>query len=75
MNVSQEGPLVPGLAGSVVLRKYATNYILADIDTESMSKLLGDAHAAEPGIVFLHLVNGCDEFSGRAFRAGLVAIR
>ena len=40
-----------------MLREYATNYIFVDIDTESVSNLLGDAHTAKswiaPGFVKL----------------------
>jgi hypothetical protein len=58
-----------------VLREHAAHDIFVDVDAESMSNLLSDAHTAEPRVAPLHLDNGRDEFSARTFGVGFAAMR
>ena len=63
------------VAWPIVLRERAANDIFVHRDAEGMSDLLGDAHTAKVGIAPLHLDDGRDEFRGRTFGAGFVAMR
>ena len=67
--------MTSGVAWPIVFRKHAANDIFVDVDAESMSDLLGDAHTAKSRIAPLHLDDGRDEFRGRTFGTGFAAMR
>jgi hypothetical protein len=67
------GAVGSGVAWPVVLREHASNDVLVKLDTEGVSDLLGDAHAAEPWIAALQLDDRRDECCRRTFGAGFTA--
>src|SRR5438552_11079058 len=69
------GAIGSGVAWPVVSVKDTAHDILVDLDSEGMSDLLSDSHAAETRIAPLHFDDGRDELGGWSFQTRPAAMR